>query len=209
MSAYKLIHLDRDAYLQSIATITDPKSLGFAEQSLRWWDRHASWKYDGCIVLSDMQENHLSYIFYKIDSYRDYLTIHNLFTPGPFRRHGYAKQLLSDVFEQAAAQYVRRFRCTCVPQSLAFYLSIGFAYWGSNTEKDYYCDLPMPKEGLEGVASMVNKADAKELMGKSEAIIRKKVCGHSNAMGDECDDSYKDNLEKMGDRYLGEALQPG
>ncbi|UFS61821.1 GNAT family N-acetyltransferase [Sulfurimonas sp. HSL-3221] len=206
MSIYQLVHLDRDAYLASIATITDPKSLGFAEQSLRWWDRHFSWKYDGCMVLSDTQANHLCYIFYKIDCYGDYLTIHNLFTPKPLQRHGYARQLLSDVFEHALTKHVRRFRCTCVPQSLEFYLSLGFAYWGSNTAKDYYCDLPMPSDGLEGVARMVNDADAKELMGKSEAIIRKKVCGHSNTMGEECDGTYKDDLKKMGNSYLGEAL---
>ncbi len=208
MHEYTLIHLDRDAYLQSIATITDTRSLGFAQLALRWWDRHFSWKQHGCVALSDSHANHLSYIFYKIDRYGDYLTIHNLFTPRSLRRKGYAKQLLSNVFKQAAAQHVRRFRCSCVPQSLEFYLSLGFAYWGTNTEKDYYCDLPMPDEGLEGLVQMVEETDADQLMGKSEATIRKKVCGHVNTMGLEGRGNYKDDLEKMGGRYLGDILDP-
>jgi len=204
MSDYKLIHLDRDAYLQSIATITDPKSLGFAEMSLRWWDRHFSWIQHGCVVLTDLHSNHLCYIFYKIDRYGQYLTIHNLFTPKQWRRHGYAKELLSEIFKQAAAKHVRRFRSTCVPQSLEFYLSIGFAYWGTNTEKDYYCDLPIPKDGLQGLTHMVEQSNVDELIGRNEAIIRKKVCGHANVMDENSTDYYKNDLDKMGDRYLGE-----
>ena len=138
---YCVIDVNRNEYLESVAEIADARSRGFADMALRWWDRHYSWSAGGSVILTDERGRHLCYLFYKIDRYKEYLTIHNILTPLCHRRHGYALLLLHWVFEQALHEHVRRFKAVCVPQSLDFYLALGFCYWGLTSAKDYYCNL--------------------------------------------------------------------
>lgn len=197
MLTYQLKTLSRDDYLSSIENIEDPKSLGFARHSLKWWDRHFSWKKGGCVVLCDKENNHLCYIFYKIDRYRDYLTIHHLFTPLKYRRSGYAKVLLNRVFLKANSMNVKRFRATCVPQSLDFYLSLGFAYWGLTPTKNYYCDLPIPEKGLEDLGAMILRTSTKQLIGTRKNAICSKIKNNEKELNDLEQRRYDSDKEKM------------
>jgi hypothetical protein len=208
MSGYHLKYLDRAAYIASVEKIQDLKTSKFADMSLRWWDKHFSWKPYGCVVLCDQDEKHLCYMFYKIDSYKQYLTIHNIFTPLQLRRHGYAYELLKIIFALGVSLYVSRFKLICISRSLDFYLSIGFVYWGVNCVGDYYCDLPLPKDGLDGLKKMVAGSSVETLIGKNKAIINKRVSENHKQLSVQQSIIYEADKEKMGSRYmLGDLLQ--
>lgn len=206
MTEFHLEHLDRKGYINSIEQIKDKKSIGFANLALDWWDRHFSWKVHGCVILTNEKREHLSYIFYKIDRYNEYLTIHNIFTPLKFRRKGYAHQLFALVFKVAEQKNVSRFRVTSVPQSLSFYLTMGFVYWGINTQGDYYCDLPLPEGGLKQISPMVKKSDPKELAGKYVGNIISKVKGNSETLDNTQTLIHKKSTKKLADSYLYDEL---
>ncbi|MDM5270858.1 GNAT family N-acetyltransferase [Sulfurovum sp. zt1-1] len=206
MQEFHLEHLNRNAYIDSIAQIKDKKSLGFANLALYWWDRHFSWKAHGCVVLSNEKQEHLSYIFYKIDRYNEYITIHNIFTPLKFRRHGYASQLFELVFQTAEQKNVSRFRMTCVPQSLSFYLTMGVVYWGINSLGDYYCDLPMPKGGITQIEKMVKDTDPRELAGKHLNSIISKVKGNVEELDEKQTKVYEEHMEQLAESYLYKEL---
>ena len=206
MQTLHLEHLDRNAYIDSIAQIKDKKSLGFANMALKWWDRHFSWNAHGCIALTNEKEEHLSYIFYKIDRYHEYITIHNIFTPLKFRRHGYASQLFELVFKIAEKNHISRFRITCVPQSLSFYLTLGFVYWGINTQGDYYCDLPLPEGGIDKIEKMIKNSEPEELAGKYLNSIISKVKGNVEELDDLQKAQYKEDKKKLAESYLYDEL---
>lgn len=206
MSIYHLKNLDRKAYIDSVANIDDEKTRRFAKMSMEWWDRHFSWNQHGCVVLLNEQDEHLSYIFYKIDRYNTYLTIHNLFTPLAERRNGYAHLLLKMIFDIAIKKEVSRFNLSSVSQSLDFYLYLGFIYWGLNTQKDYYCDMPIPKDGLDTLNSMVNDSSTSDLVGKSMNKIYTKIKGNTNEMDKTQTLLYKNDKTKMGNSYMLKEL---
>lgn len=203
----QLIHLDRPAYVASVASIVDLPSRRFAAQAQRWWDRHYSWKADGCVVLEDGQKGHVSYIFYKIDRYGDYLTVHNLFTPEATRRNGFAAALLDKIFEIAVDDGVRRVRFDSISASLDFYLDQGFVYWGMTGARDYCCDLPLPKTGLDGIRPMARDASLESLLGERSEAIYAKVCDQEKHLNDEQTKRYLGDTRKMGQHYLYRRLQ--
>lgn len=202
MSAYHINYLDRKAYQSSVAEIADDSTRRFADMSMRWWDRHFSWKANGCAVLCDEEGAHLCYLFYKIDCYRDYITFHNLFTPLSRRRRGYARALMHQVFLIAVKEHVRRFRITSISRSLDFYLPLGFAYWGVNSVGDYYCDLPVPSDGLDGLERMVQNSDTSTLIGNAAGSIHKKIDGNEANLGTDQTEIYEKDIVKMGKSYL-------
>jgi len=204
MSQYHLTYLNRNQYLTSTATIEDIGSINFADMSLKWWDKKFGWYQKGCVVLSDEKNKHLCYLFYKIDRYNNYLTIHNIFTPDNQRRHGYAQELMLLIFNIAATKQVKRFRLTCISNSLDFYLSLGFVYWGVNSVGDFYCDLPMPKKGLLGVTQMVKESSLKVLIGKSSDIISKKISNNSKHLTQAQSIKYDKDVIKLNLSYLQE-----
>jgi GNAT superfamily N-acetyltransferase len=203
---FHITHLDREAYLSSVAVIGDLRTRRFAELSLHWWDRHFSWRAQGCSVLCNEQNDHLCYLFYKIDRYGDYITFHNIFTPKAERRQGYASALLGMIFSLAVSKHVRRFRITCVSQALDFYLPLGFAYWGVNSIGDYYCDLPVPDSGLDGLDAMVRNTDTETLAGSAAASIRNKVDDNEMHLDAEQVKIYDNDVQKMGRRYMHDAF---
>jgi GNAT superfamily N-acetyltransferase len=205
--AYHLKQLDRNAYIASVATIQDAKTVGFATMSLAWWDKHYSWQAHGCVVLCDAQERHLCYIFYQIDRYRMYMTIHNIFTPLAQRRKGYAHELLKMVFDLAIAGDVKRFKLSSVSRSLDFYLALGFVYWGINSVGDYYCDLPIPPEGLDTLDAMVRSSGIPALIGKNLEKICTKVGGMASGLSPAQRLILDSDKIKMGESYMLEALQ--
>jgi len=174
--------------------------------SLQWWDSHFFWQRHGCMVLADDKENHLCYVFYKIDRYRQYLSIHNIFTPLIMRRKGYAHELLKMVFEIAVAQKVGRFRLTSISTSLDFYLSLGFIYWGINSVGDYYCDLPVPAKGLGGLQVMTDTLGNGSLIGESLGNIFKKVQNSDTKLGPIQTRQYEEDKLKMNENYRFKPL---
>jgi len=202
MPLYHLTYLNRDEYISSTATIKDDKTINFANMSLKWWDKKFGWYEKGCVVLCDENNMHLSYLFYKIDRYDNYLTIHNVFTPDKERRHGYAQELMLLIFNLATAKKVKRFRLTCISNSLDFYLSLGFVYWGVNSVGDFYCDLPMPATGLVGVIQMVKESSMQVLIGKSLDVISKKISNYSEHLTQAQTLKYDSDVIRLNTSYL-------
>ena len=205
-AVFHLQDLNRKAYIASIAKIADPKTLKFANMSLAWWDEHFIWEAHGCVVLCDAEQNHLSYIFYKIDRYKMYLNIQNIFTPLCERRKGYAQQLLSMVFDLAVLGDVKRFKLTSISNSLDFYLSFGFIYWGVNSVGDYYCDLPIPLDGLDGVALMTQTKSNLFLLGSKTEPIFEKTKEHNSLLSIAQTLIYDKDLLKMQKSYRLQML---
>lgn len=204
--SYCVIDIDRKEYLASIAGIADAKSRGFADMALRWWDRHYSWSAGGSVILTDEAGRHLCYLFYKIDRYKQYLTIHNILTPLCHRRRSYAYILLRWVFELALSEHVRRFKAVCVPQSLEFYLSLGFSYWGLTSTKDYYCNLPIPSEGLDGLREMVDAGSVETLAGGELQSIYDKVVDNDTGLDEAQQRVHDAGVTKLQNAYMQTAL---
>jgi len=203
---YCVIDVNRKEYLESIAEIADVKSKGFAEMALRWWDRHSSWNAHGSVILTDEEGRHLCYLFYKIDCYKTYLTIHNILTPLCYRRHGYAYLLLHWVFAQALQEKVKRFKAVCVPQSLDFYLSLGFCYWGLTPTHDYYCNLPLPSAGLDGLKAMVDDGSVRSLGGKELTDIYARVVSNDEGLDTLAQGIHDKGLQKLEKAYMQDEL---
>lgn len=207
MSDYHLQSLGRDQYVASIALIQDAPSLRFADQSLAWWDRHFSWNAQGCYVLCDENNTHVCYLFSKIDRYAEYLTLYNLFTPLVHRRNGYATLMLKMILDAALKQHVKRITFSSISTSLDFYTVLGFIYWGINEIGDYYCNLPLPKEGLEGIVSMTQKSDIEQLIGKHIDTIFTKTDGNEDRLSAEQILLYEADIVKLGAHYAHNRLQ--
>jgi len=206
MPIHHLEYLSRNEYITSVTTIADTKTANFANMSLKWWDKKSGWHTKGCVALSDENNNHLSYIFYYIDRYHEYITIHNIFTPFANRRQGYAHILLALIFDLALTKNVSRFKLTSISKSLDFYLFLGFVYWGVNSVGDYYCDLPMPFDGLAGVDYMIKNTSALSLVGKNFDKIYSKVENNSGNLSVLKTAIYDSDLLKMGNHYLLDTL---
>jgi len=202
MPIHNLVYLSRNDYISSIQAITDAKTLKFADMTLKWWDKKFGWYIKGCAVLTDANNSHLCYIFYKIDKYNEYITIHNIFTPLAKRRNGYANTLLGLIFDLAISENVNRFRLTSISKSLDFYLALGFIYWGVNSVGDYYCDLPIPFDGLIGLDIMIKKNDISTLLGKKLDKIYAKIENNSTNLSDSQTTIYDNDVMKMGSNYL-------
>lgn len=201
-----LLSLNRDEYLLSISTIIDAQSKRFAAQALVWWDRHFSWKAQGCSVLTDEEGKHVSYIFFKVDQYSEYLTVYNLFTPLIDRRQGFAYELLDCTIKHALSRYVRRIYFTSVSDSLDFYTSMGFIFWGINDIGDYYCDLPIPKNGLDGFEDMIKASTNSTLLGSKMEKIYSKVFDNEKKLTLNENQIHISNCLKLGDKWIYEPL---
>lgn len=206
MSKFHLEYLNRSRYITSIATIKDARTLKFANMSLNWWDKQFGWYTKGCIVLCNEENEHLSYVFFKISRTNEYITIHNIFTQFSLRRNGYAYELLKLVFAFALTLHVKRIKLTSISNSLDFYLALGFVYWGVNSVGDYYCDLPMPFDGLDGMHSMIETATIETLLGRNFQKIHDKVVDNNTHLSDMQTIIYKNDLEKMGVSYMLKEL---
>ncbi len=202
----KTILLSRNDYTDSIATISDSKSRRFGEKSLEWWDRHFSWKKNKCLVLVDAEEQHLAYLFGINDRYMQYLTIHNLFTPLVHRKQGNARELLTQQFEMSLVKNVKRFKLCAVPQALKFYDKLGFIYWGINTAGDYYCDLPLPKDGLKGVNMMVQNSTNEELIGNKIQTIQKRTQQNGECLTDAETKQFTADKKWLGKKYRHKVI---
>ncbi|MDD2830159.1 MAG: hypothetical protein PHW18_11350 [Sulfuricurvum sp.] len=202
----RLHPLNRDEYLLSVSTITDTESKRFAIQALAWWDRHFSWKAQGCNVLIDNEGKHVCYIFSKIDRYSEYLTVYNLFTPLIDRRQGFAEELLDSTINHALSKHVRRIHFTSVSDSLDFYTSLGFIFWGINDIGHYYCDLPIPKNGLIGFEEMIKFSTNTTLLGSKMEKIYSKVVDNEGKLTLKQNQKHTANCLKLGDKWIYNPL---
>jgi hypothetical protein len=130
--------------------------------------------------LVNEEDTHLCYLFSKTDRYSEYLSVYNLFTPLNERRHGYAHKLLQIIISRAKKHHVKRINFSSVSDSLDFYLALGFIFWGVNNIGDYYCDLPIPTQGLDGFEEMIQTDTLETLIGRNIEKIYAKV--HGNAI---------------------------
>jgi hypothetical protein len=201
------ITLDHDQYTESINTISDDATYRFALQAEEWWNRHFSWKQDGCRVLMDDSGTHLAYLFYKVDRYREYLTVHNLFTPEVYRHSGYALAMLEGLFEKQAEQHVKRFHMSCTPQALGFYARLPLVYWGVDETGNYHCDLPLPSDGIAGIAPMVQNESNQSLLGEKAEKIFRKVKGNGQHFESEKSSRFEKDKTWLDDAYRHKALQ--
>jgi len=110
--------------------------------------------------------------------------------------------LLGMIFQLALLQKVTRFRLTSISKSLDFYLSLGFVYWGVNSVGDFYCDLPMPKDGLAGVRLMTETLTSSELMGRKMETIYKKIQENSSHLTQKQTLLYNTDVIKLNKSYL-------
>lgn len=207
VSLYHLQSLGRDAYISSTALIQDAESIRFAHQSLAWWDRHFSWNAQGCIVLCNEKNEHLCYLFSKIDRYSEYITLYNLFTPLIEQRKGYATHLLRMTLAQGVKKHVRRVTFSSVSTSLDFYRFLGFIYWGINDIGDYYCNLPLPREGLDGMKEMVDTSDIQTLLGRYLEKIHAKIDGNELKLSIAQNLIYERDILNLGTSYVREDLR--
>lgn len=104
-------------------------------------------------------------------------------------------------FEKAILKKVNRFKLNSISKSLDFYLSLGFIYWGLNTQADYYCDLPIPKRGLLSLSEMTYKNTNSFLIGKNNKIISSRTEGNSKNLTLKQKIIYEEDKLKMGIRY--------
>jgi len=196
---YHLANLSQKEYIESVANIEDQQTRNFAKISLEWWNKHYSWYTQGCVVLRDEAGTDLSYIFYKIDRYCQNLNIHTLFTPQIYRHKGYARELLHRIFNRALAKNVSRFHLSCVSSSLKFYLSLGFMFWGLNSQKDYYCNMPMPQEGFDTLPT--KEHTLKELVGNAHDLITHKIDENHKDLTKAQSLTYEEDKEILGNAY--------
>lgn len=207
MPKYHLQYLGREAYVASTALIQDAESTRFANQSLAWWDRHYSWNSQGCSVLCDEDNTHLCYLFFKIDRYGEYLTLYNLFTPLISQRQGHATQILRLVLDHAITKHVRRITFSSVSDSLDFYTYLGFMYWGINDIGDFYCNLPLPKDGLAGIIPMTQTYNHSSMIGHNLAKIFAKVDGNERHLSSAQALIHETDVLKLGKHYAYDQLQ--
>jgi GNAT superfamily N-acetyltransferase len=199
-------NLTRAEYNDSISLILDPKTQRFADQAKSWWDRHFSWNAQGCDVLIDEDGRHVSYLFSKVDRYHEYLIIYNLFTPQCDQRHGYAHALLEQIIARSLENKVKRITFSSVSDSLDFYLSLGFVFWGINAIGDYHCDLPIPKEGLNGFNLMTKTLDLKLLAGSRFEKIYAKVHGNREKLSTKQALRHQQDCVKLTEQWSMETL---
>ncbi len=202
----QIIELTRNEFLESAQSIEDYKSLSFSKHCLDWWDAYFSWTKFPPLCLVDEEEEHVCYLFYSISKNNEYLTIHNLLTPKANRFNGYAKEMLTHLFQKVASQNIQRFKMYCVSSSLIFYSKLGLEYWGVNELGQYYCDYKMPKESIEEIPSIVQDFSFEEISDNTLLEIYEKLKNNGNNLVDKKLEVYEDCIESLQDKYHFEAL---
>jgi predicted GNAT family acetyltransferase len=197
----KTIILDHSQYLKSIASIEDEATLRFARQAESWWNRHFSWKRDGCHVLTNDSGEHLAYLFYKLDRYREYLTIHNIFTPRAHRTQGYAMSMLETLFLQSADKNVGRFKMNCTSGALEFYAKLSLVYWGVDGAGNYFCDLPLPANGIPGIPEMIKSRSSRQLLNGNALSIYQKVSSNGENFEAMEEARFRTDKKRLGKAY--------
>lgn len=149
--------LNREQYLQSVMKMNHFQSLQFAKQSLDRWDEYFSWVKSPCLCLVNDDGLDVCYLFYYVSKDDKYLTIENILTPYPNRFNGYAKKMLTILFNVILLNSkIQRVKMYCVSSSLQFYMNLGIDFWGVNKIGQYYTEFPMPKCDICEIKLLMN-----------------------------------------------------
>jgi hypothetical protein len=202
----KVIELSRQEFLESAQSIEDYKSLTFSKHCLDWWDAYFSWTKFPPLCLIDEEEEHMCYLFYSISKDNEYLTIHNLLTPKANRFNGYAKDILSHLFQKLSNQKIKRFKMYCVSSSLSFYTKLGLEYWGINDAGHYYCDFKMPQKSIDEIPSIVAQSTFSEINDDTLLEIYEKLKNNGEDLDSKKIAVFEDSLEILQEKYHFEAL---
>jgi hypothetical protein len=201
-----IIELSRQEFLSSVKEIEDFESLQFSKHCLDWWDDYFSWtKFPPLCLINDEKE-HVCYLFYNISKDNEYLTIHNLLTPKASRYNGYAQKLLEYLFKKVSKLNIKRFKMYCVSSSLSFYNKLGLEYWGVNDLGQYYCDFKMPKESIDEIPSIVQRAHISELKDKTVLEIYEKLKNNGRNLEDKKLAIFEACLDTLEEKYHFKAL---
>lgn len=200
-----IVELSRAEYLNSSQQIEDLNSLKFAKQAMDWWDDYHSWTKFPPLCMRENDED-VCYLFYEVSKNKEYLTIHNIFTPKAYRNEGYAFVLLEYLFATLVHRDIKRFKLFCVSSSIDFYNKIGMNYWGVNHLGQYYCDFKMPHLSILEIPKIVKDADINEFSDEDLLKIYEKLRLDGKEFDEKGKKIYDDCLKKMGKRYIFEKL---
>lgn len=201
-----IIELTRQEFLESAQNIEDYKSLTFSKHCLDWWDDYFSWTKFPPLCLVDEENEHVCYLFYTISKDKEYLTIHNLLTPKANRFHGYAKEILTYLFQKLSTQNIKRFKMYCVSSSLPFYTKLGLEYFGVNNLGQYYCDYEMPKKSIDEIPLIVAKSNMNDIDDAVLLEIYEKLKNNGDELSEKKFAIFEDALEVLQKKYHFEAL---
>lgn len=200
-------NLNREEYIQSIAHIKHAGSQRFAQQSLDWWDSYYSWNKFPCLCLEDNGED-VCYLFFHISRNNQYLTIHNILTPFESRFQGYAKQLLTLLFNNILLQAdIERVKMYCVSSSLQFYMRLGIDFWGVNKIGQYYTDFPMPQSDINEIKDLMHNEDLTQLSDKNLHTIYGKLQDNGTNFNEKETATFNKSLLLLKERYRFKELE--
>lgn len=200
-------NLNREQYIDSVANIEHSSSKEFAQQSLDWWDNYYSWNKFPCLCLEDDGED-VCYLFYHISKNNQYLTIHNILTPFNLRFHGYAKKLLTLLFNRILLHAdIERVKMYCVSSSLQFYMNLGIDFWGVNRIGQYYTDFPMPKSNIQEIKELMGNEDLMQLSQKNRDTIYSKLKENGTQFSEKDTAIFKKSLTLLKERYRFKELK--
>jgi len=199
--------LNREQYLNSVTQMTHFESLKFAKQALTRWDDFFSWKKMPCLCLHDENGDDVCYLFYHISKDNKYLTIDNLFTPYPSRLKGYAKQILTILFNTILNNSkIQRVKMFCVSSSLKFYMSLGIDFWGVNETGQYYTDFPMPQSNIDEIHNLMQNEHFENLSNEDIKTIYNKVKENGILFDNKKKIKFKTSLLILKDRFRFQEL---
>jgi hypothetical protein len=201
-------NLNREEYIASVASIEHSSSQEFAQQSLKWWDSYYSWNKFPCLCLEDDNGKDVCYLFYHISRNNQYLTIHNILTPFHSRFKGYAKKLLTLLFNKILLHAdIERVKMYCVSSSLQFYMNLGIDFWGVNRIGQYYTDFPMPDSNIKEIKELMNNEDLTQISTKNRNAIYNKLQDNGSEFNKKEMLIFKKSLTLLKERYRFKELK--
>jgi hypothetical protein len=200
-------NLNREQYIASVEAIEHLPSQEFAQQSLNWWDKYFSWKKFPCLCLEDEGKD-VCYLFYHISKNNQYLTIHNILTPFHSRFNGYAKKLLTLLFNDILLRAdIERVKMYCVSSSLKFYMNLGIDFWGVNRLGQYYTDFPMPDSSIKEIKELMYYEDLSQISDKNRNAIYDKLYENGSQFEGKEKVRFQEALELLQERYRFKELK--
>lgn len=204
----KTKNLNREQYIASVAEIQHLSSQEFAQQSLKWWDSYYSWNKFPCLCLENDKGEDVCYLFYHISKNNQYLTIHNILTPFKSRFNGYAKEILTLLFNKILLQAdIERVKMYCVSSSLKFYMNLGIDFWGVNKLGQYYTDFPMPDSSIKEIKELMRNEDLTQLSDKNRNTIYSKLQDNGTKFNEKETATFQKALILLKERYRFKELK--
>lgn len=198
--------LTREQYLDSTSTITHKASKEFAKQALEYWDDYYSWADNPCLCLEENGED-VCYLFYHLSQDKRYLVINNILTPFEHRYNGYAKKILTLLFNKLSkGSPIQRVKMFCVSSSLKFYMKLGVDFWGVNRLGQYYTEFPIPKNGIDELKTLMKAETLSTLYNRELKTIYKKLKNNGTDLDEKEKLIFKDSLKLLGSRYRFKEL---